>query len=98
MGTDIEVLNLMMKLLYVLVILIGAQSQTLADTVDLRDAVPVLTNQDEVYAEVSQEVDGVDFRSWESDFNQSIENQPSDCKGKNCKFKNKQAFDPSWDL
>ncbi len=52
----------------------------------------------EVYADVNTKIDGVDFKSWESDFNRSVENQQNECTGKNCQFKNKQALDPSWDL
>ena len=59
---------------------------------------PALTNHEEVYAESNTQLDGIDFNSWESDFDKSVKTQKNDCSGKNCKFKNKQALDPSWDL
>lgn len=89
----------MMKLIYVLIILLGLQFTASAESEDLLDAVPpAFTNQEEVYAEVNTQLDGVDFGSWESDFNKSVRTQEAKCKGRNCQFKNKQALDPAWDL
>lgn len=42
---------------------------------------------------------GIDFKEWDQDFDKSIdkaEKQP--CKGKNCKFKMRQALDSSFDF
>ena len=87
-----------MKLIMTLVLTLGFQNIASADTLVSKEDPSSRPYKNEVYADVNSKVDGVDFKSWESDFNESLENHDNQCTGKNCKFKNKQAFDPSWDL
>jgi hypothetical protein len=87
-----------MKLFMTFALSLGLQYTASADTSATKKAKPMRLYNNEVYADINTKIDGVDFNSWESDFNQSLENQQKQCKGKNCQFKNKQAFDPSWDL
>lgn len=84
-----------MKLIMALILLTFSTQITAFADVDVESQQP---HKNEVYADVNTKVDGVDFKSWESDFNESLENHDNQCTGKNCQFKNKQAFDPSWDL
>lgn len=49
-------------------------------------------------AKVETDEDGINFDEWESDFNKSVSKTTKECKGQNCKFKNKQALDPSFDF
>lgn len=83
-----------MKLIMTFLLLAFSTQITLAD----EDVLSKQTPKNEVYADINTKIEGVDFKSWESDFNESLENHESQCTGKNCQFKNKQAFDPSWDL
>lgn len=46
----------------------------------------------------TREETGINFEEWDRDFDKSLDKAPSDCKGSNCKFKNRQAFESSFDF
>lgn len=99
-GMIIEALFYKMKLITLLTIAflfqlaVSASAQTSSADNGFIDR----SDSSEVYADISTKTDGVDFNKWEADFDRSLEEHQNKCKGKNCQFKNKQAFDPSWDL
>jgi hypothetical protein len=41
---------------------------------------------------------GIDFKEWDKDLDKSIKKIERKCKGKNCNFKTRQAFESSFDM